>query len=52
MDKYGFIILLIGALLFMANKKHRMLWGFVVGIGVGIIVGAVGSYLIVMSILP
>ncbi len=52
MDKYGFIILAIGALLFVVDKKHRMLWGFVIGIGVGIIVGAIGSYLIVMSILP
>ncbi len=52
MDTWGFIILAIGGLLFFVDKKHGVAWGFVAGIGAGIVIGAIWGYLIVMRLLP
>ena len=50
MDTWGFIILALGIIMYYVTKKQAF-WLFVSGTGLGIVIGAVGSYIAVMNIL-
>jgi multisubunit Na+/H+ antiporter MnhG subunit len=48
MDTWGILLFVIGLILYFVTKKNQF-WLFVCGVGAGIVIGAVGSYLIVMG---
>lgn len=52
MDGWGLGIFIVGLVLYFLTKKKIALFLFVSGIGAGIFIGAIWSYLIVMNILP
>lgn len=53
MDTWGFLLILIFGIVWLFTRKRSNKWAsfamLMVGVGVGIIVGALGSYLIVSS---
>jgi len=53
MDTWGFLLAGIGAVLWLFTRKRSNKWAsfatLLFGVGVGIIVGAVGSYLLITS---
>lgn len=56
MDTYGFIALAIGFVIWIATRKQEKQGGakfgiFVMGAGVGILIGTVGAYLITMRVI-
>lgn len=56
MDTYGFIALAVGFVIWLSTRKQeRQGWAkfglFVMGVGVGILIGAVGAYLLTMGVI-
>jgi len=52
MDTYGIIILIAFLILYFVTKRKYPALLFIAGLGAGIIVGAIGSFLIVSNLLP
>ena len=50
MDGYGIGIFAMGTIFYYLTKKNKF-WLFVMGVGAGVFIGAIWSYLIVMRIL-
>lgn len=48
MDTWGILIFIVGLVLYFITKKNPF-WLFICGMGAGIVLGAIGSYLIVMG---
>jgi Na+/H+ antiporter NhaD/arsenite permease-like protein len=55
MDKWGFLLIIIGAIIYAVNRKQSKFgreWGIMIfGIGVGIVIGAIGSAVMVQQLL-
>ncbi len=49
MDGWGIAIFVLGLILYLVTKK-KAIFLFISGIGLGILIGAIWSYLIVQSI--
>lgn len=50
MDTWGILLFVVGLILYFVTKKNSF-WLFVCGVGAGIVIGAIGSYLIVVRTL-
>ena len=54
MDTWGFLVILIFGVVWLVTRKKSNKWAsfatLMVGVGAGIVVGAIGSYLIVSSL--
>lgn len=51
-ETFAILFLLAGVLLFAFDRKHRVAWGFVAGVGVGALIAATWIYMIIDRMFP